>query len=129
MRSMNYETFIHKLALEIRGYLPKNYRDYEVVVKCERGQDTKTARLTLEKGATTYYCQVELLPYYEKYQNGECWEQILGEVRDHLLKPKVTVMQKKRRISVMVLAAAGMAVIFLGGVLWLLGKRRKDGVV
>lgn len=124
MQQMDYETFVHRIVLELRGNLPKAYREYEVVVNCERGTDKRTAKLTLEKGATVYYKQVELAPYYEKYKHGEHWGLLMGEIRDSLVKPETVVTEKKKPEKKIATLAILVVFVLNSGILFIRHRRK-----
>lgn len=125
LQHMNYETFIHHVALDLKRYLPKSYAEYEVVVKCERNSGQK-AKLTLEKNHTTFYRQIDLELYYTKYQNGFQWELMMKELADSLVNSKELNKRKctPSNCQVLILTIGGV-VLFIGGYYLTIRKRKK----
>lgn len=118
MQELNYETFIHCVALDIKKYLPKQYSAYEVVVKCERDLDKRRAKLTLERENTSFLRQVELAPYYEKYKKGVQWDLLLREIRESLLNPIVKVKKQKKPLIILLLSVGGSVTFVTGLLVW-----------
>lgn len=115
MQHMSYETFIHHVAVDLKKYLPKTYAEYEVVVKCERNTEKK-AKLTLEKNRAAFYRQIDLRPYYEKYENGFQWELMMRELAESLTggAEKNNGKHTPSNCPVPILAIGGVALL-LGG--------------
>lgn len=115
MQHMNYETFIHHVALDLKKYLPKEYTDYEVVVKCENSTDKK-AKLTLERNHATFYRQIALEPYYKKYENGLSWQLMMREIVVDLTNTNINKKEKHTppNRTVLILVIGGV-VLFISG--------------
>lgn len=111
---MNYETFIHHVALDLKKYIPKEYTDYEVVVKCEHSIDKK-AKLTLERNHATFYRQIALEPYYKKYENGLSWEVMMKEIAVDLTNTNINKKEKQTPPNYQVF------ILVIGGVVFLIG--------
>lgn len=114
MKQMNFETFIHRVAMEFGTYLPKSYAGYETVVKCERREGNKNARMTLEKENVEWMREVELYSYFLKYTKGMQMELLLCEMAEDLLHPNTKKSPKKkhtRHIYRMIVVGIGSAIV------------------
>lgn len=129
MKNMNYETFIHRVAKEFGGYLPKGLEQYNTLIKADKKGDGKKVYLTIERDKVEYIRSIELYPYYLNYLYGEQFELLLVEMVEELITPdeKKHISEKEapHRHQISILVAGGAILCLVAG--WLLTWRRKRG--
>ena len=88
MEPMNYEMFVHRVAMEFSGYLPKGLEQYHTLIKADKKGDRREMYLTIERDKVEYIRSIELYPYYLKYRKGMRFELLLREMVVQLINPE-----------------------------------------
>lgn len=113
MKPMNYETFVHRVAMEFSGYLPKGLEQYHTLIKADKKRDGRDAYLTIERDKVEYIRSIELYPYYLNYVSGEKFEILLAKMVEELIKPK----EKENIEKQSTLPKPRLSILAVGGVI------------
>jgi len=127
---MNYETFVHRVAMEFSSYLPKSLEQYHTLIKADKKGDGREVHLTIERDKVEYIRSIGLYPYYLKYRKGMRFELLMREMVVALINPEPNAKIDKQsaplksRLSILVV---GSVVVCMAILAVCNHKKRKRG--
>ena len=115
MMKMSYGEFIYYVGAHLTKYLPRQFRNYNALVKVRRDGESENIGITIVKDNIENMNTVSLHKYYAKYLEGLQIHLIMGcisvELLNQGLKVKEISVPNKDKLTKVALIGVGLLVI------------------